>query len=303
MAGSNEAELSIVGEAGDVINDIKKIVREMKALVQVSADVIKGTTKGGKAGKKMGKQFFRGFADAKAGADLLIKALNVIISKQKEMNASKDDTNLSLDRSFRKLGTQAGIQSTDFLAERVGTKAVKFALNIEQTAAGAQELISQGVKRKDVLSVESNVLDAVLQTAVATGDVDKIGELSGAIVGFLKEQGKDITKSNVQKLGLDVFDLFQSEVLQSRDLPQLGRIAGQLSKAGLSQREQLSLFTLAKESAGGSAEVAKTSVKKLISTIQTASSLHSKGDQPWDFFGRNDAKAETPILRPPHAKS
>ena len=21
---------------------------------------------------------------------------------------------------------------------------------------------------------------------------------------------------------------------------------------------------------------------------------HSKGDQPWDFFGRNDAKAETP---------
>ena len=30
---------------------------------------------------------------------------------------------------------------------------------------------------------------------------------------------------------------------------------------------------------------------------------HSKGDQPWDFFGRNDAKAETPILWPPHAKS
>ena len=31
--------------------------------------------------------------------------------------------------------------------------------------------------------------------------------------------------------------------------------------------------------------------------------LHSKGDQPWDFFGRNDAKAETPVLWPPHAKS
>ena len=28
-----------------------------------------------------------------------------------------------------------------------------------------------------------------------------------------------------------------------------------------------------------------------------------KGDQPWDFFGRNDAKDETPVLRPPHAKS
>ena len=32
-------------------------------------------------------------------------------------------------------------------------------------------------------------------------------------------------------------------------------------------------------------------------------SVHSEGDQPWDYFGRNDAKAETPVLWPPHAKS
>ena len=32
--------------------------------------------------------------------------------------------------------------------------------------------------------------------------------------------------------------------------------------------------------------------------------VHSKGDrQPCVFFGRNDAKAETPVLWPPHAKS
>ena len=31
--------------------------------------------------------------------------------------------------------------------------------------------------------------------------------------------------------------------------------------------------------------------------------VHSEGDQPWDFFGRTDAKAETPLLWPPHAKS
>ena len=29
----------------------------------------------------------------------------------------------------------------------------------------------------------------------------------------------------------------------------------------------------------------------------------SEGDQPRDFFGRNDTKAETPVLWPPHAKS
>ena len=31
--------------------------------------------------------------------------------------------------------------------------------------------------------------------------------------------------------------------------------------------------------------------------------VHSKGDQPWMFFGRNDAKAETPVLWPPHVKN
>ena len=24
--------------------------------------------------------------------------------------------------------------------------------------------------------------------------------------------------------------------------------------------------------------------------------VHSEGDQPWDFFGRDDAKAETPVF-------
>ena len=39
--------------------------------------------------------------------------------------------------------------------------------------------------------------------------------------------------------------------------------------------------------------------------VNTNHNFYSEGDQPWDFFGRNDAKAETPILWPPsnlHAK-
>ena len=30
--------------------------------------------------------------------------------------------------------------------------------------------------------------------------------------------------------------------------------------------------------------------------------VHSEGDQPWVFFGKNDAKAETAVLWPPHVK-
>ena len=29
----------------------------------------------------------------------------------------------------------------------------------------------------------------------------------------------------------------------------------------------------------------------------------SEGDQPWDFFGGNDAEGETLVLWPPHVKS
>ena len=29
--------------------------------------------------------------------------------------------------------------------------------------------------------------------------------------------------------------------------------------------------------------------------------VHPKGDQSWDFFGRTDVEAETPILWPPDA--
>ena len=31
--------------------------------------------------------------------------------------------------------------------------------------------------------------------------------------------------------------------------------------------------------------------------------VHSEGDQPWDFFEKNDAGAETQVLWPPHVKS
>ena len=37
--------------------------------------------------------------------------------------------------------------------------------------------------------------------------------------------------------------------------------------------------------------------------LQGDQPVHSKGDQSWVFSGRNDAKAETPVLWPPHAKS
>ena len=45
---------------------------------------------------------------------------------------------------------------------------------------------------------------------------------------------------------------------------------------------------------------ARRSNQSILKEIQA---VHSEGDQPWDFFERNDAKAETPALSPPHAKS
>ena len=38
-------------------------------------------------------------------------------------------------------------------------------------------------------------------------------------------------------------------------------------------------------------------------TMRRSNQSISEGDQPWDFFGGNDAEAETLVLWPPHAKS
>ena len=52
-----------------------------------------------------------------------------------------------------------------------------------------------------------------------------------------------------------------------------------------------------------------TSLKQLVPLTQglldckEMQPVHSEGGQPWDFFGGNAAKAETPVLWPPHAKS
>ena len=45
--------------------------------------------------------------------------------------------------------------------------------------------------------------------------------------------------------------------------------------------------------------------KRLLSPLdcKEIQPVHSEGDQSWVFYGRNDAKAETPIVWPPHAKS
>ena len=40
-----------------------------------------------------------------------------------------------------------------------------------------------------------------------------------------------------------------------------------------------------------------------VSWTARRSPVHSEGDEPWDLFGRNDAKAATPVLWPPHAKT
>ena len=37
--------------------------------------------------------------------------------------------------------------------------------------------------------------------------------------------------------------------------------------------------------------------------VQGIQPVHSEGDQPWVFFEGNDAKAEAPVLWPPHSKS
>ena len=42
---------------------------------------------------------------------------------------------------------------------------------------------------------------------------------------------------------------------------------------------------------------------KFVFTCKEVQPVHPEGDQPWDFFGGNDAEAETPVLWASHVKS
>ena len=43
--------------------------------------------------------------------------------------------------------------------------------------------------------------------------------------------------------------------------------------------------------------------RRLLRVPWTIQPVYPKGDQSWVYFGRNDAKAETPVLWPPHEKN
>ena len=72
------------------------------------------------------------------------------------------------------------------------------------------------------------------------------------------------------------------------------RYAGDTTLMAESEEELKSLFMKVKEESDS-----------LESPLDCKESqpVHSEEDQPWVCFGRNDAKAETPILWPPHATS
>ena len=55
------------------------------------------------------------------------------------------------------------------------------------------------------------------------------------------------------------------------------------------------------EKAGLKLNIQKTKI--MASGPLDCKEIHSKGDQSWVFFGRTDAKAETPVLWPLDAKS
>ena len=44
-------------------------------------------------------------------------------------------------------------------------------------------------------------------------------------------------------------------------------------------------------------------LEKTIESSLDCKEIHPEGDKSWVFFGRTDAKAETPVLWPPHGKS
>ena len=78
-----------------------------------------------------------------------------------------------------------------------------------------------------------------------------------------------------------------------------------LAVQGTLKRRYIILFCIPFEEELGPCFMAVILEKTLESPLDSKEiqPVHSERDQPWDFFGRNDAEAGTPVLWPPHAMS
>ena len=74
-----------------------------------------------------------------------------------------------------------------------------------------------------------------------------------------------------------------------------------MNKANGGDGIPVKLFQILKDDAVASSVVLEKTLKSPLD-CKEIQPVHSKGDQSWVFFGRIDAKAETPVLWPPHAK-
>ena len=117
-------------------------------------------------------------------------------------------------------------------------------------------------------------------SAFKTGE-QFLGEIERKYFGHMMQKGNSLEKTLI---------LGKIEVSRIRERQTMKWLDGIIDSIDMSQQpEQKSATTVA----------SKIMVHQRCKEIQ---SVHSKGDQSWVFIGRNDGKAETPVLWPPHVK-
>lgn len=277
MSQKNAMDFDIAGDASKVLREFAKIA---KAQAKLTEDQAKSARKSrGHASKSsselmgMAKQYL----SVAAAVGVLKTAITAVLEENQRMNDAINQNTLTLDQNFRKTANQLGITSPDYLIEQTAPIARRLAIDLSAASDATRELGSQGVRAVDIL--HGGILEETLKAAVATGQRENLGEFAASMTGFLREQGKSFTKESFGELGLNLFSLFKSNVLQASDLTQLARLAPSASAAGMDQQTMLAMFTLAKESAGNNAAQGETALRKLISSLQSSQSFEGKKKQ------------------------
>lgn len=265
----------------DLTGDASKLLQQFQKIVVAQEKIAKGIIKATKTSKKGSKSvkddivgMVKGYVSVTAALTVVKQAMTAVIDENKRMETAIDQNTLNLDKNFRKTANQLGITSPDLLIETTAPIARRLAIDLAEASNAARELGSQGVSASEIL--HGGVLEETLKAAVATGQRENLGELAAAMTGFLREQGKEFNQENFGELGLNLFSLFKSNVLQASDLTQLAKLAPSAAGAGMDQQTMLAIFTLAKESAGNNAAQGETALRKLISSLQSAPSFEGK---------------------------
>ncbi|MBB01562.1 MAG: hypothetical protein CMJ47_02840 [Planctomyces sp.] len=240
MPTSNKVEITFTSNDRDLIRSLQKqndqYEKQIRKLEQVNMKSRRST--------QTQVQGLNSVASMATKATLAVGMIGTALVKVASLNAQlKKDAHeaaVEWEQLGKAIQVQGGLTDLqrDSAQKRVWQAAYTMAVPLEVANSTATQLVSSGFSIDEATGGSLLSSLATMKANNATGNATSSAELVKSMAKFLSANGLDKNAENLNRVGQNVFGLFQSTDLQLSDLASLSKKAGVL-KNGLSVEDQL----------------------------------------------------------------